>query len=257
MKQLIFALVATFSLTINAQGIMVVNEIETDSPENFKTMVTQWMTAIKTGMELESLNTHVFAELGTKKMQFLQWYDSKQAMIDRMDQQENSREKIWAALQEMPPLPEGALETFNEVTSFRESSVWEYMPELSTTPETWTPLSQEEKDEHLYRRVQFVSVNMNADNAYENWTKKINEIDKKLGITYHYAVFKSMFGARDADYMVVLVDKSRFEYHANWEKRMELRLQDEDFNAEAAKATLDQWAVIDEFNWDRIIELTF
>ena len=71
------------------------------------------------------------------------------------------------AFQKMDPLPDGTWDTFDEVTNFRESPVWKFMSELSTTPETWSILSRAEKDEHFYRRIQYVTVKRNQDNAYE------------------------------------------------------------------------------------------
>ena len=70
MKKSIFTLLLAVTTSLNAQ-IMVVNEIETESPENFSTMVTQWMTAIKSTLEIEDAKTYTFAEPATKKIQFL------------------------------------------------------------------------------------------------------------------------------------------------------------------------------------------
>ena len=69
MKKSIFTLLLAVTTTLNAQ-IMVVNEIETESPENFSTMVTQWMTAIKSTLEMEDAKTYTFAEPATKKFSF-------------------------------------------------------------------------------------------------------------------------------------------------------------------------------------------
>ena len=256
MKKLIFTLLIATSTGLNAQ-IMVVNEIETESPENFSTMVTQWMTAIKTTLEIEDAKTYTFAEPGTKKIQFLQFHESLTDMVASRNRQDENQEKIWNTLQSMEPLPEGTVATFNDVTSFRESSVWEFMPELSTTPETWSVLSRAEKDEQFYRRVQYVNVKMNSDRAYEEWNKKMNALDKKLGISYHYAIFKSVYGAKDADYMVMCIDKSQFEYFSNWEKRTEIREKSEEYKALVGELSISQWSIISEFTWNRILELTF
>ena len=256
MKKLIFTLLIVATTGLNAQ-IMVVNEIETESPENFSSLVTHWMTAIKTALEIEDTKTYTFSEPGTKKMQFLQFHETLTDMVAYRKKQDENQEKIWNTLQSMDPLPEGTIDTFNDVTSFRESSVWEFMPELSTTPETWSILSKAEKDEHLYRRIQYVTLKMNQDNAYEDWNKKINALDKKLGISYHYAIFKSVFGAKDADYMVMCIDKSQFDYFRNWEKRTEIREQSDEYKALVEELSTSQWSVISEFTWNRILELTF
>ena len=144
MKKLIFTLLVAATTGLNAQ-IMVVNEIETESPENFSSILTQWMAAIKTTLEIEDAKTYTFAEPGTKKIQFLQFHESLTEMVAYRNRQDENQEKIWNTLQSMEPLPEGTVDAFNDVTSFKESSVWEFMPELSTTPETWDHSFQSRK----------------------------------------------------------------------------------------------------------------
>ena len=256
MKKLIFTLLISASTLVNSQ-IMVVNEIETDSKDNFTMMVTHWMNAVKTAMDVKDLRSYVFEEPGTNKVQFLQFHDSMTDMVDYMNKQEESQQKIWKAFQSMDPLPEGTADVFNETSNFRESSVWEFKPELSTTPETWNPLSKSEKDEQFYRRIQYVSVKFNQDRAFEDWTKKMNALDKKLGISYHYAVFKSSFGAKDADYMVMCIDKSQFEYFRNWEVRTNTREKSDEFTALVDELSASKWSVIGEYTWNRILDLTF
>jgi hypothetical protein len=54
--------------------------------------------------------------------------------------------------------------------------------------------------------VQYFSVDFNNDQAFEDWRKKINDLDKELGIEMHMVVYRSVFGAKDKDYMVILID---------------------------------------------------
>lgn len=63
---------------------------------------------------------------------------------------------------------------------------------------------------------------MNTENNFEAWTKKMNTLDKALGFSYYYAIFNSVFGARDVYYRVMCIDKSQFEYFGNWKKRTEI-----------------------------------
>ena len=81
MKKLIFTLLISASTLVYSQ-IMVVNEIETDSKDNFTMMVTHWMNAVKTAMDVKDLRSYVFEEPGTNKVQFLQFHDSKTDMVD-------------------------------------------------------------------------------------------------------------------------------------------------------------------------------
>jgi len=84
----------------------------------------------------------------------------------------------------------------------------------------------------------------------------LNALDKKLGINYHYAVFKSVFGVKDANYMLMCIDKSQFEYFSNWEKRTETREQSEEYKTLVSELSISQWSMINECTWNRILELT-
>ena len=243
--------------SINAQSVMALFEAETESIPTFEKVMDFRMGAVKTGMEMDDAKMFVFREQGTRNMKMVQWFDSKQAMVEHMDKQEESQEKISAAIQAATPMEEGTFEKFGATTNFREASVWEYMPELSTTPETWSPLTKEEKDENKYRRIQYIDVKMNNEKAFEEATKSRNELDKKLGVIYHIAVFKSVFGARDADYMVVLLDKSRFDYHKNWEERMKVRNESDEWKEMMKEDNLAKWSTIGESNWNRLVKMTY
>ena len=80
---------------------------------------------------------------------------------------------------------------------------------------------------------------------------------KKQGISYYYAIFKSVFGAKDADYMAMCIDKFQFEYFSNWKKRTEIREQSAEYKALVVELSISRWSVTSEFTWNRILELTF
>ncbi len=256
MRNFIITMFCLSVFSMNAQ-IMVLYEAETESIPTFEKVMDFWMGVVKTGMEMDDARMVVFREQGTRNMKMVQWFDSKKAMVEYMDKQEESEDKISAAMEAATPMEEGTFKKFSATTDFREGSVWEYKPELSTTPETWSPLTKEEKDENIYRRVQFIDVKMNNDEAFEADTKKQNELDKKLGIKYHMAVFKSVFGIRDVDYMVVLLDKSRFDYHKNWDERMKVRNANEEWKERLKEDNLAKWSVMGEANWNRINKMTY
>lgn len=257
MKNFFIKILLLTGVLSQAQAVMVVTEIETTSKDDFSTVVNFWMSAMKTAHKIQDMQTSIFAEPESNTMQFIQWFESKTAMVERMEFLESNEEKVWATMQTMDPLPEGTFKAFSAATDFRESSVWEYMPELSTTPQTWETLSQEQRDQFPYNRVQFIDVATNQERAYEQQNKDYNALDKELGISYHYAVFKSVFGAKDADYMVICIDKSRFEYHKNWEARMNIRNQNEKFKELVSENSNGKWSVISETTWNRVLELTF
>jgi hypothetical protein len=58
--------------------------------------------------------------------------------------------------------------------------------------------------------------------------------------------------------MVLLLDKSRFDYHKNWEARMKVRQASQEWqDAVANNNNLGNWAVLRESSWNRIVKLTF
>ena len=50
---------------------------------------------------------------------------------------------------------------------------------------------------------------MNAQGEFETFRKAANDLDKKIGLTYHVAVFRNIFGGKDSDYLTILIDKNR------------------------------------------------
>jgi len=257
MRKLLFILFTISILSVNAQGMLVLTEVETESVSTFETVMNKWMGALKTTMEIDDARMIVFREQGSRNLILAQWFDSLTDVVEHMDSQEANNEKIMQAWESSDPLEEGTWEKFVEETDFKENTVWEYMPELSTTPETYSPLSQEEKDEISYRRVQYFSVKIGQSDSFEANRKKFNEMDKSIGVKFHLAVFKSVFGARDADYMVILLDKSRFDYHSNWQARMKVRNDSEAWQAAINNDNLGNWSVTGEANWNRIKSMTY
>ena len=258
MKKFLFIIVALSMFTAYGQPVMVVSEVETEDMTAFKSVMGQWMGAVKKTMDMEDARVRTFQEAGSRKLQIVQWFDSMSDMAKYMEGTDAKRSEIMQNMESMDPMPEGSWEKFTDATSFKESSLWKYRPELSTTPETFSPLSREEKDKISYRRVQHMTVNVGDDGAFEEFWKKVNEMDKNLGISYHMAVFENVFGARNSSYMVVLLDTSRFNYHKNWEARMNKRQADEAWTSfMESNDNMGKWSVNNEANWNQIVELSF
>ena len=257
MRNFVFAIFAMCVLSMNAQGILVISEAQTESIPTYETVMNKWMGAVKSSMEMDDVRLNVFREQGTRKLKMIQWFDSMNEMVDYMDKQEASQEKIMQAWESTDPLEEGTWENFVSATDFSGTEVWKYRPELSTTPETYSPLSKEEKDEITYRRVQYFDVKIGQNGAFEADRKKFNEMDKSIGVKFHLAVFESVFGGDEADYMVILLDKSRFDYHSNWQTRMEKRNASEEWQAAMNNNNLGNWSVIKEANWNRIVRMSY
>ena len=258
MKKLLFLLIALSISFTYGQSIMVVSEAETESISTFETVLNQWMGAVKKTMNMEDARMRVFREQGTRKMQMVQWFDSLSDMAKHIEDQQANEQKVMATLETMDPMPDGTWEKFMESTNFNESSVWKYRSDLSTTSETFSPLSQEEKDKIGYRRVQYMDVGVGQNEAFEAWRKKANELDKSLGISFHVAVFENMFGSRGSNYMIILLDTSRFDYHKNWEARMEKRQASQAWQDFVNNNNnLGKWTVTRESNWNQMVDLSF
>lgn len=258
MRNLLFTLCTVITLSTYGQGIIVVSEAETESIPTFETVLNQWMGAVKTTMNIENARMLVFREQGTRKLHMLQWFDSLSDMAKHIEAQEASNEEIMKTMEGMPPMEEGTFDKFAETTIFKESSVWKFRPDLSTADETFAPLSQEEKDKTRYRRVQYMRVDFGQNEAFEANRKKMNELDSGLGINFHIAVFENIFGSKDANYMILLLDTTRMDYHKNWEARMQIRQASQVWqDATANTNNLANWAVLKESNWNQIVRLKY
>ena len=254
MKQLIALFALLLSMTVYSQQVMVMFDIETKSQSSFKKAADNWFQAVKSTVG-ETPDMYSYQVQGSRDMRMLQWFDSKQAMADHMDKMDAAESKIDEKLSKMDPMPEEDWTNFSTTTKFKEASVWESVPELSTM-DGWNALSDDEKMDMRYRRIQFFSVDFGQEDAFEAWRKKINEIDKELGVKLHMAVYRSVFGAKGKDYMVILLDKSRFDYHNNWSERMKTRQASEAFKGMTNNGP-PGWASVAEENWMRVNEMTY
>ena len=118
-------------------------------------------------------------------------------------------------------------------------------------------MSTDEKKEYKYRRVILYDLTDAGEQAFLANQKFWIDADKKLGVDYLYALMKPVF-ATDADYMLVLLDKSRFDYHKNWEDRMEKRFSDADFQANYEKIEKSPVSsVVEEWNLNLLEEYIY
>ena len=258
MKKLLILIVALnlCMLTSNAQGVLVVSKIESEDFSSFEATLNQWMTAVKKATDIENAGLRVHRVDGSRELVATRWFDSMQDMVDNMEKEKSKDKEIGEILETMPEPSEGNWDRFVSSTDFKGSSVWEFVPKASTVPKSWEDMSQEERDELLYRRVQYFSVDTMQGEAFESWWQKANEADAKLGINYHVAMFKSLFGGNDADYMIILLDKSRFNYYNNFEERAKIRMNSEEFKTAMSDMDNSKWSVIEESNWIRLPKMT-
>lgn len=228
MRKLLFF---SFLLSANLSfcQVMLLFEAETHDKENMAKVAENYFSAVQevTGDDFAMTMHH--KGWSSKSVYFTWWYDDMKDMVEKMERQESMEGKIIEHLTANPSDPE-LIKKFNSITNAQISSVWEYVPELSLMDD-FMSLSKEKRDEMQYRRFQFINVAMNAESAYEDRTKKAYETDKARGVKYHVAVFRNLFGGKDANYLSVIIDENRQEYMKNFLNRMEKRRASEEWGS--------------------------
>jgi hypothetical protein len=256
MKKLLFAFIALSVFAVKAQTVMAVSEIEAKDISAFEATLNHWITAVKKVTGIENAGMRVHQVDGSRELILTRFYPSMQEMVTSMEMEKEKDEEIGAALNSMPEPFEGSWNKFVSNTNFKGNSLWEFVPEASTVPKSWESMSQEERDQLLYRRVQYFSVDLMQGEAFEAWWKKASEADAKLGINYHVAMFRSVFGGNDANYMIILIDKTRFDYYNHFEDRNKIRMANEEFTKMMSEMDNSKWSVIKESNWIRLPKMT-
>jgi len=172
MKKLVFLFVTLSMFITNAQGVLVVSEIESTDVSAFEVTLNQWISAVKKATEVEDAKMRVHQVEGSRELIVTRWFDSMKDMVDNMDMEKEKDEEIGAILDAMPEPSEGSWDKFISSTDFKGSSVWEFVPEASTLPKSMDGISKEERDQMLYRRVQYFSVDMMQGIAM--WKIRVN-----------------------------------------------------------------------------------
>ena len=259
MKKLLIPFVALClsTFTSHSQMVMVVSEIETTDVSAYGDILNRWISSVKKVTETESAQMRVHQVDGSRELIATRFFDSMQEMVDTRKNEKEKEEQIIEEFRSIPGQSEDGWDRFLSSTDFKNSSVWEFVSEGSTVPKSWESMSQEDRDQLLYRRVQYFSVDLMQGDAFETWWKKANEADAKIGINYHLAMFRSVFGGNNADYMIILIDKTRFDYYKNFEERMKKRMESDEFKAMMSSNTDNsKWSVIKESNWIRLPKMT-
>ena len=79
---------------------------------------------------------------------------------------------------------------------------------------------------------------------FEMFRKKGKELDEKRGVSYHVAVFRNIFGGKDADYLTVLIDKTRMDYMNNFINRMDKRRKAKDWKTNRNRWDLTKYNTV-------------
>ena len=241
MKKLI---IFTFLVSINicSAQIMVLFEAETPDKQNMSQIAQNWFGAVKSVTGDDNGITMHHKGWGSKGVYFVQWFKDMKDMVTTMESQESKTKKVMEYIQSKPSDPE-LLKQFNSITDPKQSSVWEYVPELSMM-EDFMKLSVQERNKMAYRRFSFINAGMNSGGEFEMFRKKGKELDEKRGVSYHVAVFRNIFGGKDADYLTVLIDKTRMDYMNNFINRMDKRRKAKDWKTNRNRWDLTKYNTV-------------
>ena len=129
MKKLLIFFIALSTFTVNAQGVMVVSEIESKDISAFEATLNQWMTAVKKVTGIENARLRVHQVDGSRELIVTRFFHSMKDMVASMDMEKEKDEEIGAALNSMPEPSEGSWGRFVSNTDFKGSSLWEFVPD--------------------------------------------------------------------------------------------------------------------------------
>ena len=254
MKRLIYTSVLFFFTSISFSQYFMIYEFESENQDDTMGMFDLMMTATKevTGKDLnvvsfqkELSNTHFVVRT----------YSSLQEWVDEDNASEETGAKIFQKLSGVENIQEKFL-SMQKATDSKGARLFELLPEYSNMA-PYMSMSTDEKKEYKYRRVILYDLTDAGEQAFLANQKFWIDADQKLGVDYLYALMKPVF-ATDADYMLVLLDKSRFDYHKNWEDRMEKRFSDKDFQANYEKIEKSPVSsIVEEWNLNLLEEYIY
>jgi|TARA_B110000977_G_C10873455_1_gene414577 hypothetical protein len=235
-------LILLLAANLSFGQIMMLFEVETPNKDNMESVAENWFGAVKSITGDDNGITMHDKGWASKSVYFVQWYDDLKDMVETMKNQESKSVKVMEYIQSKPSDPE-LLNVFNSITDPKQSSVWEYVPELSMMDDFFK-LSESERDQMQYRRFQYIDVAMNAGQDFEMHRKKANSLSKKIGVKYHIAVFRNVFGGKDSDYLTILIDSNRLDYMKNFTDRMSIRRNSPDWGNNNNPWDLSKFSVI-------------
>ena len=203
-------------------------------------------------LNLENINPLQYAEFENMGP------DTIDAINDWVDEDKEGKENgpmMWQKILEVDNIQE-KFQAFLDVSDNKGSRLYEILDEYSNMTE-YFQLSIEEQQEYKYRRIVLYDLTSAGEQAFLANQKTWMEADKKLGVDYMYALLKPVF-ATDSDFMLVLLDKSRFDYHKNWSDRMDKRFSDPGFNENYENIQESPVStVVDEWNLNLLEEYIY
>lgn len=254
MKKLIYTTILIFFTSNSYSQYFFIGELESENQSNTMEMLDLWMSTTKEVVG-KDLNMVTFQKELSNTHFFVRTYESLQQWVDEENASEELGNQVFQKLAGVENIQEIFM-AMQKATDFKGARLFELLPEYSNMA-PYLAMSNEEKKEYKYRRVVLYDLTDAGEQAFLANQKFWIDADKKLGVDYLYALMKPVF-ATDADYMLVLLDKSRFDYHKNWSDRMDKRFSDEDFNANYEKIEKDPVSsVVEEWNLNLLEEYIY
>ena len=254
MKKLIYTTILIFFTSNSYSQYFFIGELESENQSNTMEMLDLWMSTTKEVVG-KDLNMVTFQKELSNTHFFVRTYESLQQWVDEENASEELGNQVFQKLAGVENIQEIFM-AMQKATDFKGARLFELLPEYSNMA-PYLAMSNEEKKEYKYRRVVLYDLTDAGEQAFLANQKFWIDSDKELGVDYLYALMKPVF-ATDADYMLVLLDKSRFDYHKNWSDRMDKRFSDEDFNANYEKIQKDPVSsVVEEWNLNLLEEYIY
>lgn len=245
MKKITYTLLLFFFTSISFSQYFFIGELESDNQSDTMELFDLWMSATKEVVG-KDLNMVTFQKELSNTHFFVRTYESLQQWVDEDSASDELGAQVFQKLSGVEGIQEKYM-AMQAATDFKGARLFELLPEYSNmTP--YLAMSNEEKKEYKYRRVVHHNLTDSGEQAFLANQKFWIDADKKLGVDYYYALMKPVF-ATDSDFMLVLLDKTRFDYHKNWSDRMDKRFSDPDFNnnyEQTQQAPVS--SVVDEWN---------
>jgi len=254
MKKIIYSLLLFFFTSISFSQYFFIGELESENQSDTMELFDLWMSATKEVVG-KDLNMVTFQKELSNTHFFVRTYESLQQWVDEDSASDELGAQVFQKLSGVEGIQEKYM-AMQAATDFKGARLFELLPEYSNMA-PYLAMSNEEKKEYKYRRVVLYDLTDAGEQAFLANQKFWIDADKKLGVDYLYALMKPVF-ATDADYMLVLLDKSRFDYHKNWEDRMEKRFSDADFQSnydKTQKAPVS--SVVEEWNLNLLEEYIY
>ena len=254
MKKIIYTFTLICFSSFGFSQYVQINEFESENIKASMGLISPLMSAMSE-VSGKSLNMVTLRKEESNTYFFVRSIESLQQWVDEEKEGEENGPMMMQKLLEVENIQD-KFQAFLDVSDNKGSRLYEIMDEYSNMSE-YFQLSPQEQQEYKYRRIVLHDLTSAGEQAFLANQKIWMEADKKLGVNYMYALLKPVF-ATDSDFMLVLLDKSRFDYHTNWSERMEKRFSDANFNENYDKnEDAPVSTVVDEWNLKLIEEYKF